>query len=219
MLGDMAVVAKGLGLEFHMGKTKIPSNGEGPNCKGKFARMRGGNVEILAPWVRTAYLGKDLSVLTIHETELGSQLAKAERTFPKYRCDLCDRHHPLTVRLKLFDAVITPTALYGSCTWTMSAGSRRRMPVSQCKMLRNMIGERWSEEVGDEDDAVASSTNLIKSATAKVTEQIALNTVSDWCVQQRHRKWNWAGNCARINDGRWTRRTLEWQMDCARKQW
>ena len=34
--------------------------------------------------------------------------------------------------------------------------------------------------------------------------------VSDWVEQQARLKWCWAGHVARRDDGRWSRRTLDW---------
>ena len=42
--------------------------------------------------------------------------------------------------------------------------------------------------------------------------------VRDWVVDQRRRKWQWAGHIARRCDGRWGRKALDWCPDGCRSR-
>ena len=43
--------------------------------------------------------------------------------------------------------------------------------------------------------------------------------VVDWVEEQRRRKWRWAGHVARREDGRWSRRLLDWEPLGGRRSW
>ena len=61
-----------VGLELHMGKTKILSNGFGPDDENIEVDILGQKVEILAPEESTTYLGKELCLTNIHDKEIDS---------------------------------------------------------------------------------------------------------------------------------------------------
>ena len=45
---------------------------------------------------------------------------------------------------------------------------------------------------------------------APLDAEVKKGAVADWVVEQRRRKWEWAGHVARRRDGRWTSRMLHW---------
>ena len=60
--------------------------------------------------------------------------------FHSIRETLTNRHVDVHLRLKLFDAVVTPAALYGLTTTPMVQKHCSRLGVTQRKMLRLIIG-------------------------------------------------------------------------------
>ena len=56
--------------------------------------------------------------------------------------DLTAKYHPLRQRYKLFDAVVTPTVLYGCGSWTMNAARGRMLTKTQRSMARLILGKR-----------------------------------------------------------------------------
>ena len=54
--------------------------------------------------------------------------------------ELCGRHYSLDDRMRLFNAVVTPTILYGSASWTMTQSREERLRTTQKKMLRKIWG-------------------------------------------------------------------------------
>ena len=61
----------------------------------------------------TIYLGKALNLIDMHDIELKHRIKKAWAKFGMLKMELTDRSVPPQLRLRLFDAVITPTVLYG----------------------------------------------------------------------------------------------------------
>ena len=51
-----------------------------------------------------------------------------------------DRNISIALRLKLFDAVVTPTLLYSLDTCPMTSALEQRVDIVQRKMLRRMVG-------------------------------------------------------------------------------
>ena len=100
MLTDIAKEVGSVGLELHMGKTKVLSNGIGKGWAKKSVSINTCNVEILPPWDATMHLGKNLSLQDMHDAELDHRLAKAWEAFYSYKRGLCDKGISLMKRLK-----------------------------------------------------------------------------------------------------------------------
>ena len=139
MLEDLVASARGVGLEIHMGKTKVLTN-EDTN-KSSSLRINGcKDVEILKGSASTEYLGRKLCFGALHDTEVDARLDKAWRKFFSFKSELCSRHVWLTSRLKLFNAVATPTFLYGGGTWTLTASRESKIRTTQRKIDRKSVG-------------------------------------------------------------------------------
>ena len=132
------------GLELHPDKTKILSS-----CKRRAGRaaqayidINGKNIEILRIDANAKYLGRNISFLEPHDTEISNRIAMAWRKFSMLRQELTSKSHSLKDRIRLFHGTVTPTILYGSACWTMTQESRRRLRTCQRRMLRLIVGSR-----------------------------------------------------------------------------
>eukprot|EP00973_Karenia_brevis_P095023 12425304-Karenia_brevis.AAC.1 len=102
MLSDLACIAAEVGLQIHMGKTKIlsalaPEEGDEINLNGK-------TVEILPPSKAVTYLGRCVCMSSFHEAEIDNRISKAWGKFAAYKRELCCRHYPICERMKLFNS-------------------------------------------------------------------------------------------------------------------
>ena len=59
----------------------------------------------------------------------------------EHKQELTGKHYSLNSRLKLFNAVIMPTVLYGSKCWTFSKQLESILRTTQRKMLRMILGQ------------------------------------------------------------------------------
>jgi hypothetical protein len=157
MLSDLSIAAGKVGLELHMGKTKIFIN-----------LGLTGSVEIDGTRIgivnSTEYLGRLLSFEDTHKVEIDSRVSKGWKKFMTLKNELISKHYPLKHRLKLFDSTVTAVVLYGSGTWTMTADLQRKLRTTQRRMLRWMIGVgrlRKQVEVKDESSSSDESTSSI----------------------------------------------------------
>ena len=233
MLGELVVKVTEAGLKIHPGKTEIMSNDT--ENRGGSLKFDGGLVDILPFSGSTAYLGRDLCFEGSHDVEITSRINKAWKKFFALKPDLCGKHVSLRCRLKLFNATVTPTLLYGSGSWTMTADRERTLRTTQRRMLRWMLGSFWKrpdkeesqEEAGDSDsdcpepveedasenceDEQETWVQWIRRCTRIAEDQLGRASIDDWVVAQRRRKWRLAGHTARRDDNRWSETLLGWQ--------
>ena len=77
-------------------------------------------------------------------TETRNRIRTVWTTFHKYRQELTSRNFLLKHRLRLFDAVVTPTICYASGTWTLAKEHERMIQSTQHKMLRLILQTKRS---------------------------------------------------------------------------
>ena len=238
MLQELVDVVGRVGLVMHAGKTKILTNVNNEHRSGqKHILINGQQVDVLPREASTMYLGWALSFEATHDTEIHNRINKAWAKFMSLEQELCCKKYSLRSRLKLFDAVITPTILYASGTWSMTAHRELLIRSAQRRMLRKVLGmgrlvkndkdyipsddeeedseEGCSEQVDNSDDecdedGLETWTDWIRRVTHRAEQEAAKANVTDWVQEQRNRKWRWAGHTLRRDDGRWTRKVLEW---------
>ena len=91
------------------------------------------------------YLGRRLAALSSQDVELEYRLECGWRRLFAYKSKLCGTHYRLIDRLKLFGAVITPTVLYGSSTWTMTEARGAQLRTVPRRMLTWMLGSKLNK--------------------------------------------------------------------------
>jgi hypothetical protein len=210
MLSDVAREASKVGLELHAGKTKIIHNGIGYGSGVTKTRCGDMDIEVLDCESHAMYLGRALRMTDLHDEELKNRIGKAWAKFGVYRNELTDRNITLGHRLRLFDAVITPTILYGCGSWVMTTERRRRIRSTQRRMLRMITssGRKYMDEGGRVEDYI----EWVQRATRDVERLMDKYCINDWINLQRQRMWQWAGKVARATDGRWSHEVLHWEL-------
>jgi hypothetical protein len=180
----------------------------------------------------TMYLGRALNLVEPHDAELKHRMARAWAKFSQYKGQLTDQDYSLYQRLRLFESVVTPTALYGCCCWAMTSNRERELRSTQRKMLRMILGkgrrpidsDNSIDIIGEEFDDDGNCDNLepwvdwIRRTTHDALAAIARIGIPEWTELQHRRTWRWAGHVLRRDDGRWTRRVLEWTPGGSRQR-
>ena len=85
--------------------------------------------------------------------------------------------------------------------------------------INDQEGAVEDEEDVEEEEETESWADWIKRATNVAAEAAKRAGVVDWVEEQRRRKWQWAGHIARRDDGRWSKRLLEWEPPGGRRSW
>ena len=117
--------------------------------------------------------------------------------------ELCNPGFALKDRIRLFDAIITPTVLYGSCSWSMRKDRERKLIVAQRRMLRRLccVQRRAQEDWVD----------WMKRATAVVENQMSSHGLEYWTHGQRRKSWRWAQKVTRMDKERWAQILATWE--------
>jgi len=227
MLADLISECSQVGLEVHLGKTKIMSNGKDKDAEVRQVLVQGNRIEVLAPGGSTLYLGRDLSLTSTVDTEIAHRMSRAWAKFSVYKQELTNKGYSLFDRLRLFNAVVTPSALYGSGSWAMTQSRAQKLRSTQRKMLRTILGrgrrrEETTEETSssdhstapsEEEDKLESWTAWIQRTTHEAVDAMNKVGVPDWAEEQQRRKWRWCGHALRRLDGRWTRKVVMWMPE------
>ena len=129
MLDDIVRAAKPHGLELHPNKTKILSNQtkRTGRASSHSARVQDMDIEIIPHEGSLKYLGQLISFHEPMETEIHHRTRAAWASFTSRKQELTSKHYPLAHRLRLFNSTVTPTALYGAETWTLTEPLRQHL--------------------------------------------------------------------------------------------
>ena len=140
MMCEFKDATEKVGLRIHPDKTKILSNESSMNSDTKrYIKIGDMSIEILAKNESVKYLGQRISFHQQETLEIKSRIRAAWTTFHKYRQELTSKKYMLKLRLRLFDATVSPTLCYAAGTWTPSREHERMIQSTQRKMLRLII--------------------------------------------------------------------------------
>ena len=157
-------------------------------------------------------MGRNLSFANSTDVEIENRISTAWKKFGIWKEELTCKSYPLPHRLRLFDSTVTPTVLYGSCTWTMTASKMKRLQTTQRRMLRLMIGHE-RRRIGDSDFALETWVDWVQRATRKAEDILQNLGYSDWNKLQREAKLNWANRLEEMEHDRWARLAYDWRPD------
>lgn len=212
MLKDLVKEAAKFGLEVHSSKTKLTWNGFGEGTRQTYTEVLGQTYEIVPCDGSILYLGRCFQFSSMHDTELRHRVGKAWAKFNVFRDELTNKIYPLPERLRLFKTVIQPTFLYGCVSWTMTRTREQLVKTTERKMIRKIIGTQRLFVEGQSENWV----EWVIRATRIAEEHMRNNNVPDWAEEIHRRKFKWAGEVARRQDGRWSHEVLAWNAQGTR---
>ena len=127
------------GLQLNSAKTKILTTS--PSESSEFVDICGEMVQVIHAETVHKYLGRNLrgNFLARRKSEFAHRL-QAWSTFHKYTHILLNKHVSLVLRLKLFDALVSPAMLFGHATLPLTKGCLQKLGVVQKRMLRSIVG-------------------------------------------------------------------------------
>jgi len=136
----------------------------------------------------------------------------AWRKLMALKSDLISKAYPLKQRLRPFNAVITPAALYGCPAWTLTASQEQQLQRTERRMLRMICGTPRRKEAASPSttDDLEPWVAWIKRATAEADRGMSSLQIEGWVQQYRRQKWKWAGNLVRNGGAKWSFRAMLW---------
>jgi hypothetical protein len=151
---------------------------------------------------------RELSVTEPHDVELRHRLKKGWAKFGVMKEQLLVKAVPLDLRLRLFDAVVTPTVLYGCASWVMTESRNKQLATVQKKMLRAILGRR--RKVDQTNGSTESWVDWIKRVTGEVKVLMATHSLQSWVDVRKIRAKAWLEKVRAMEEDRWAKRVLNW---------
>lgn len=138
------------------------------------------------------YLGHEVKITRDNQTcELHRRIGLTWAAFGKLKCAL-KSDIPMCLKRKVFNQCVLPVLTYGAETLILTKKTIHKIGVVQRAMERAMLGISLRDRVPNE---------IIRQRTG----------VNDAIERITMLKWNWAGHVARMSDGRWTKKIIEWR--------
>ena len=223
------------GLQLHPKKTKIiSSTNREHRPRNKAVRVGDMKIDVLARSDKIKYLGRQITFENGIQVELSNRIKAGWAKFMQYKHELTKKNYSLSDRLRLFEAVVSPTVLYGSEAWTLTAEMARLLKTTQRRMLRMILGhgrrriqrapeptnsdnksEDSEEEptvIQDDDgDELEPWVDWIRRVTHNAENTLQKLKIRTWIEQARKRKWRFAAELF-SGDGeqKWSHAALEW---------
>ena len=158
---------------------------------------------MLGPDDAHKYLGRTLAgnVRKRNDVEFSRRLRCAWLSYGKHADVLLDQHVHIRQRMNFFQAVVTPTVLYGLSAAALTAQQLEKLDATQRQMLRNMVGwkrvplEDWSD--------------TMRRMRRKVDTALMAHPVKDWSEQHLRSQFRFACRVA-SRGGDWPARLSRW---------
>ena len=133
--------------------------------------------------VRFAYLGSTLSS-TSRISEVAARISKASSAFGRLRKRVWNVAGIKTAtKLKVYNAVVLPTLIYGAESWTVYQSHARRLNHFHLSCLRKILKVSWHDKIPD--------TEILERTKA----------LSVFCLLKRV-QLRWAGHLTRMPEHR-----------------
>ena len=228
MICDLSLHSSEFGLEIHPEKTKVLGNVPARRRSCGSSICAGGlEIEILNFDGYVKYLGRRISFDEPDAIEVRHRVNIGWKKFHMLKHILCNRRYPLAHRIRVFEATVTGSVLYGSECWTLSLELQHHLRKTQRHMLRSMLqsGRRRVQQDSrsdtssttsaatddsDDSDGLEPWVEWIQRVTREAEMWLEKLAIQPWVQLQRRKKHQWAGHIARRDDGRWSAAILDW---------
>ena len=201
MMYDFKKSTEKMGFRIHTEKTKILSNQSSLSSDTeKEMQVDDIKIEILTRGESVRYLGQTITFRPQETTEIKNRIRAAWATFHKCKQELTSKSYMLKHRLRLFDAVKTPTICYASGTWAPTKKHERMIQSTQRKMLRLIIQTKrrykkimkhkvkTSEDLDNIDSSCADDESEDKQSSVSHNDQDSDVTMTKRLTLQRLKK-------------------------------
>ena len=185
MLTDIHRASKPVGLNMHLGKTKVMFN---DHTNQTTVTVDGKNIEQVSSYV---YLGKTVTNDGDLLPEIKRRIGLGWAAFGKVENIMKSRKASMEIKSKIFNEYILPVMAYGCETWALNKTMMDKLAVAQRKMERIMLGITLQDQ--RRNDWIRDQTKVLD--------------IINFIKKAKHR---WAGHVARFSDNRWTIRVTEW---------
>ncbi|KAI8479754.1 hypothetical protein Bbelb_425020 [Branchiostoma belcheri] len=168
------------------------------------------------------YLGSVLSNSGEVEPDISCRLGKAAAVFRRMRTIWATSAIDLDTKLRLYNSIVLPTAIYASETWKCTAKLTKKLDVFHQRNLRRILKVRWQDHITNEEILRRAKTQPLGDIITGKRMQLAGHILR--LSSQRHSKtaMTWVPPGGRRKRGRpkntW-RRTFQEDLKRANIAW
>jgi len=239
MLTDVCNSSGKYGLEIHPDKTKVLTNTTKKTGRGRDSHLdiNGLEISILPLDKSLKYLGRQLTFGDGMAVEIAHRIRCGWAKFHSYKQEITSKNYSLHDRLRVFEAVVSPTVLYGCSSWTLTQDLEKVVSRTQRRMLRMILGSgrrlmatategssqhdadsQCSEtllnppdvDTNSEGDHLEPWVDWIRRTTHAIEHHTDKLKMESWIKQVRRRKFEFAGRLSHISDNRWSVQATNW---------
>ena len=136
------------------------------------------------------YLGSTLSRSANIDEEVSYRIARASASFGRLKDRVWHRHGlSLKTKLKVYRAVVLPSLLYASETWTVYSRHVKQLNAFHMRCLRTLLHVKWQDKIPD--------TEVLQRSEMESIHALLLRS-----------QLRWAGHVCRMDDARLPKRLL-----------
>ena len=203
MLDALRQELHSIGLEMHGDKTKILTN----QLDNTFSMVDIGDgmfIKILAADKAHKYLGRMINLHASCRTrvELNHRMQVAWGKFHEHRKWILDPKIPVGLRLRLFNAAVSPGALYGCSVLALSSDELEKLDIIQRKMLRRIVG--WHRIPGEDWESTMHRMKM------RVQRALEMHTIQNWSRRTMGARWKYALHVNFSEKSSWTKVVCDW---------
>ena len=202
MLQSSEIALRSVGLDLNVEKTVVITNDGNPT---HIHSLSGERIEVLEQGCSTKYLGARIGFGLDGNDHMSARINAAWASYTNIRQALQDRSSNTIDKLKLFDLVVSPAALYSIGTCNFRAQDIERLKVVQRRMLRKIVGTTQQPEQGRPriEWEEWHRANIQKAESLLIRAGGKL-----WEYEVRGKAWDWAGHVLRMPADRWPNQVL-----------
>ena len=116
------------------------------------------------------YLGSQVVKIELVETEVKSRVKEGCKVLGVLKSVMSCRTFGMEAKIRLFEGVVVPAALYGAETWGVRAEKRRRLNVLEMKCLWSMAGTTLRDKINN--NVVRFRTGMVKRLEGRVDVRV-----------------------------------------------
>ena len=201
MMVSLIEVLEKIGLELNASKTKIITNDIHSD---NFIMVGTEQISIIEDDGKHKYLGRYIPGVLENRAsiEISHRIQCAWHQFGKHSSTLTNKNVTIKLRLRLFDATVTPSALFGLCALPISKQNMKKLMVCQRKMLRKIVG--WVRHPGDEWETV------MHNMKSKMNTAMHQFFVRPWDVRIIGARVKNFERIQLMDDYRWEKLSMQW---------
>ena len=188
MLNHFAEASKLFGLTISIGKTEVlhqPAPQSSPMPP---------NISIDETTLKNTknfkYLGSVISADGSIDQEINARICKASQALGRLKAKVLNQHNVrLSTKIKVYNAVVLSSLLYGSETWTLYRKHVNKLEQFHQRALRCILGIRWQDRI--------TNTEVLNRSTSQSIESLLVKA-----------QLRWVGHVIRMEDNRMPKQLL-----------